>query len=390
MKKIKNINVDQSTMPSTETTRSLAINADVDSEFIIIIIENDTIKYYDFESQSFELGHNNINNNLSVKTKKVNEFFDIVFPSGGGTYTIKIIAGFDTETNESFSKKLISREISKIAANPIVTFTPVTANTNNYATFPTNTSQGSISDTDSFDFNWAITNASSDSHGFGLRVTGGSLGVGDSFWYITTTDTVDGATASSVEVKVDDITNIGVGSIITGVSSGSLSGTPSVSKITGNLLTLSSAQTFADGITLTFKAYGSVNIFKATGAKFNLGTSVVKENALSKSIRAGSSGTTINLNGTYGIAGGNHVILKGLGIDNSSANAVTSVSASSSAGSIVVQNSQSGLTTGAVIAFSGSNQVVDISGNILVETYPLADLSVNLDLDQLITVGAAS
>ena len=113
-----------------------------------------------------------------------------------------------------------------------------------------------------------------------------------------------------------------------------------------------------------------------------------------KNIRSGSSGTTINLNNTHGIAGGNHVTISGIGIDNSSANAVTSVTAdadgSGTDGAIVVQLSQSGLTVGSSISFKGSYPTIDFSSSISINNYPTSNLSVYLDLDRLITVGAAS
>ena len=102
--------------------------------------------------------------------------------------------------------------------------------------------------------------------------------------------------------------------------------------------------------------------------------------------------TTLNLNGTYGIAGGNHVTLSGLGINNATANAVTSVSASSSAGSIVVQTSQSSdlLTVGGILRFDGCHQTINIIGSIKITKYPTANRTIYLDVDKFITVGTAS
>ena len=130
----------------------------------------------------------------------------------------------------------------------------------------------------------------------------------------------------------------------------------------------------------------------AHDADFSFGSSplLLEAEKVTKTIRAGSSGTTINLNGTYGIGGGNVVTLSGLGIDNSSVNAVTSVTASSSAGSVTVQNSQSDLTTSSAITFKGTYQVISITGEITVDRYPTSNLEVYLDIDRIITVGAAS
>ena len=83
--------------------------------------------------------------------------------------------------------------------------------------------------------------------------------------------------------------------------------------------------------------------------------------------------------------------MSGLGIDNSSGQTtVTSVSASSSAGSIVVNNSQSDIAAvGTVLTFSGVHQVINIRGTIKILQYPTANRTINLDLDNLISVGTA-
>lgn len=397
MKKIHSLHIDISDIPAVETVRNISISADVGAKFTMIIIESGTLKYYDFIDKTFEAGHNNINNNLNITMASKRFVHNITFPAGGATYIIKLIANEDTEISGHSNKKIITKSITQIGTDPTVTFTFATANTNNYSTFPTTQKQGSGASHDKFDINWTATNPTNDSYGFGLRFKDAT---DDSFtgadWYCTTTDTVDGAVTSSTTVVVDDLTGIGIGSLVTGVSSGSLSGTPSITGIdtTTKTLTLSSEQTFADGITLTFKAYGAKAIFYATGAKFTFETGTMNFSRYTKNIRSGSSGTTINLNNTHGIAGGNHVTISGIGIDNSSANAVTSVTAdadgSGTDGAIVVQLSQSGLTVGSSISFKGSYPTIDFSSSISINNYPTSNLSVYLDLDRLITVGAAS
>ena len=68
-------------------------------------------------------------------------------------------------------------------------------------------------------------------------------------------------------VVVEETTDVSVGMVITGVSSGSLSGTPSIVSVdtATKTLTISSAQTVADGITLTLTALGSDAINTAVG-----------------------------------------------------------------------------------------------------------------------------
>ena len=71
---------------------------------------------------------------------------------------------------------------------------------------------------------------------------------------VDTTQTVDGATTASTTVTLDSVTGCWVGQTLMSVSSGTLTGTPTITAInsTTKVITLSRPQTFADGITLKF------------------------------------------------------------------------------------------------------------------------------------------
>jgi len=89
-----------------------------------------------------------------------------------------------------------------------------------------------------------------------------------------TTATVNGAVSSFTVVQVDDAstnTLIDVGQTVTGTG---ISGSPTVVSRSGNLITLSTAQTISDGITLTFnEALYKANGFTNMGAD---GTGVIE------------------------------------------------------------------------------------------------------------------
>ena len=392
---INSFDIDVSDMPTAVAIRAFTVTGGVGAKFRIIALQNPSSSsahtlYYDFKDKSFTAGHNDLNNNLTSILTSSTYSNSITFPSGAGEFVIKLMP-IDGTTIQGSTSNIITKSISKASADATVTFTPGTASSDNYTTQPTTTSSGAVKSNARFIFNWDVTNASTDGEGFGLRLTGPSLLIDDSYWYFTTTDTVDGAISSATSVVIDDLTDIGVGSIITGVSAGSLSGTPRVTAIDTDtkILTLDSAQTFSDGITLTFKAYGSGNIKKAIGLDVIFGLyPVVTPTTLTKTVRADVSSTTITLNGTYGVAGGGFVGILGAGIDNSSTNKVVSVSASSSSGSIVVNESQT-LPQGTVITFRGCHQVINFTGIIDIIKYPTANKTIYLDLDKLITVGVS-
>lgn len=202
------------------------------------------------------------------------------------------------------------------------------------------------------------------------------------------TQTVDGAISGATSVVLDDITDLVAGMAITGVSSGSLSGTPYIRSIdtAAKKITFSSAQTFADGITLTIDARGSKLIYKATGAMINVVDIESSENKLSKTVRgAVTSSTTITLDGTYGISKDN--TYAGAGVDNSSSNKVTNVhTPSASVGQIYVESAQT-LLDGTTLYFYGSTRSINTKFRLSVLKYPPVNRTITLLLDNFITPG---
>jgi hypothetical protein len=202
----------------------------------------------------------------------------------------------------------------------------------------------------------------------------------------------------SDKVIVNDLTGIVTGMVLTSVSGNNsfLVGTPKIIAIntSTNEITLSSNQGFFPGVTLNFRAEGSSAIEKATGAILNFDKWVdsfksATNVALTKTVRTTATGTTVELNGTYGISGGGFVSVYGVGFINTSANTVQSVSASSSAGSMVMQVAQT-VRSGTVLTFSGSAEQIKISNKIGVKKYPTSDTNIFLNLDNFITTGVGS
>ena len=398
---INSLNIDTSDMPAAATSRKFTVVGDIGAKFRIIALQNPSSSsthtlYYDFKSGSFESGHNDINNNLNSTLTSTTYDNRINFPAGTGNFVIKLM-----QLNGS-ANNIITKNIAKASANTTVTFTPGTSSSNaaNYATLPTSTSTGAVSSTGKFSFNWDVTNSTTDAKSHGFRLLNENIVIDDSYWYFTTTETVNGAVSSGTSVIVDDLTDISVGSVITGVSSGSLTGEPRVSAIdtATKTLTISSAQTFADGITLTFKAYGANNINKAIGLQLSFDGIKFEGNTVTSTLRDDSDGdyttsTTVRLGATLGISGGGVVRYKGEGVNNSSRNTITSVTpdpdGSDGDGAMVVSLTQT-LRKGAVITFDGCHSIINFKGTINISKYPTTDRTINLDLEKIITLGTAS
>ena len=391
--KINNLNIDVSDMSPDRTIRSFKVNGDVGAEFEIIVLQADTLKYYDFNDRSFALGHNDIHNNLRVKLTSKNYSNNIVFPSGGGDYVIKLIVINETELINP-NKKVITKNISKQATNITMTFQPGSiSNSNTYATLPSSTSTGSTTSTAQINFNWDVINSNVDAYSYGLRPISDTFKEAD--WYFTTTNTVDGAISSSTSVVVDDVTDIGVGTTIIGVSGGdSLSGTPSITAVdtATKTLTLSIAQTFSDGITLTFKAAGVDVIKEAIGLNFTQTNPLVTPETLTTTVRADVSTDTVTLGKTGGISGGLVAKYTGVGVNNSVSNLIKVVTpdpdGTGTDGAMTVEADQE-LERGAVLTIYGSHKTINFTGTININKFPSASRTIYLDLDNLITPGVS-
>ena len=430
--------------------------------------------YYDFNSQVFESGHNDLNNNLIITLAGTSYSDNIIFPSGAGEFVVKLIP---LEGTIIQGEQIITKEISKAGADAVVTFSggSLTTNASIYATLPTITSTGAVEASNSFGFNWDITNSSTDANSHGLRYTGTAesqtININEWFWYFQETDTVnvaspktdtvDGAVSSSTAVTLDTsyaTTNIQVGDfvygsgvtngttvtavnvednvkditlsaamsisdgvtltfvtasvdvvlddvtdLVVGMSIDEATGTnsylvekPRISKINTETKTISisSEQAFADGITLYFRAYGLSYIKDATGLELSFGEISIVPTTLTTTVRANvSSSTSITLRATNGIGGGNFIKYKGLGVDNSSSNLITSVTpdpdGTDGDGVMVVQLAQT-LSAGTVLTFENTYKVINFTGSINITKHTAVNRTIFLDLDKIITPGVAS
>ena len=144
------------------------------SEFIVIVIQDGTLKYYNFENNLFELGHTS-KNNLKITMSNSSSYKHTVdFPSGGGTYVIKVVAEEGTVVKNN--KKIISKNIEKQSSTTTITLKPATVNTDNYSTFATVASTGSVGDGAVLTGSFLVNNASTDVGGHGLKINTDKFG----------------------------------------------------------------------------------------------------------------------------------------------------------------------------------------------------------------------
>ena len=398
--KIYSLRIDTSTVPTTGTSRAFTVKGDVGAGFLLQVV-NGSGNFYNFRTQEFTGGTGgsantfSVQNVLRVKMKSDTYSSSIYLPSSTATtYNVMLMPNPGDDTEIAGSKQVINKTLTQVA-NSTVTFAVATA-TSNYSSSPaatnvTTTGSSASSSSTAVDADYTVTNVSNDSYGFGLRLIRQPI---DTDWYFTTTETVNGTISSATDVVVDDLTDLIAGMYVTGVSSGSLSGTPTILSIdtATKTLTLSAAQSFNDGITLTFQARGEKRISSVLGFGFSFSQlqAKVTDPKVTTTVRGAiSNSTTITVDGTYGISGGSVVTFDGAGVDNSSTNNVNVVTASSSAGQFTCDVNQT-LTDETTLTFTGSSSGVIITADIVIHgQYPTVSREIYLNLDNFITPGVS-
>ena len=397
-------------MPNAVTTRNFVVFGEIGATFTMIALQVGTQKYYNFNSEEFELGHNS-NSNLIVTLNQKKYRNKIVFPEGSGEYVIKLIPSEGTIINSG----IITKSITKLGTNATLTFTLGTNNAVNYATFPTKESSGSIDSTSNISFDWDVNNWNgvADAGSYGLIVTNETTSgipiIPENYWYFTTTEAVAdnpaGDGEDSTTVTVADVTDLGVGTelyyhkgtTVPTNKAGSAVGTTTISAIDTETktITFSQAVAFEDTETMTFRAYGRSAINTAIDTDLQFTSTTLSTTSLTQTVRADSSAsTTITLNDTLGISGGSTIKYKGFNVNNTSNNRVVSVATPdpngvASDGAITVELAQT-LRAGTVLTFGYVYKTVNLTGSITVNKYPTTNRSIYFDIDKIITVGTQS
>ena len=405
--KVNSFEMDLSDLGAGAATRSFTIRADKGATFSINVVQKSSSssvldKFYNWKTNSFT---SDFTTSHTLNVKMISKVFNnsISFPAGNtGDYHITVFSLENSNTIFSPStgaagRKILTKKLTQVTTSNLV-LSPATANGSYYKTFPTTTITSSTTNTEvrNIEFSWEIENADHDTYGFGLRdltesYTGTLTKVPINEWYFETTAVTTDASSSTTKLYFADVTNLTPGMIL--VSGTGLSGTPEIIGINADgSIKVGTNQTIGSGVTITFRAYGpnAISNIESLDTSISLLPSTLTPVTLTKTVRTDPTNQTVNLNGTYGIAGGNHVTVTGLNVNNATTNTVASVSASSTVGSMVMTLDQTGITTGTTLTFTGSSKKINISGAIKVTKQPKANTTIYLNLDNILAVGAAS
>lgn len=415
-KLISSVQVDLRSLSTIQENRNIKITGEEGAEFSINVIKingNSQESYFNFSSKTFTSSFNSENNLIG---KLSSSFFltTINFPadSTGDTYKILIIP----QANSAFQNgsAVYSKDITQ--AGQTTVFLELDEGTevnsalaNYYTSNPPDTaisSTGSTANTKPTNVNasFTVTNANHDTYGFGLKLPNlaNTFSIPDSYFYTAIVKTVNGATTSSTTVELDDVQRLKVGMAI-GYAASSISGSPVITAINGNIVTLSVAQSFSNDEGIQFRAYGPSLIRSAFGYSPNFKNFVAKGRPLTTTVRtnttlpASNTEVTIPVVGTRGIAVGTR--FEGFNVNTAgNNNLIGQVSASESQGSIVISAFAGGatdvvaetVTIGTELNIIGSHKIIDINGTVVISKYPDANFKLMLDLNKFITVGAGS
>tara|TARA_Y100000401_G_scaffold117000_1_gene124271 strand:+ start:3894 stop:5099 length:1206 start_codon:yes stop_codon:yes gene_type:complete len=397
---INSVGVSRGDISKQGETRPLTIYGSNNADFILQIVSSEG-KFYNFTTNAFTETTHTPQNKFSASLNGDTFIKTIKFPSVTSETTYNIIVIPD---HTKGVKTRLTGGVSNISLTQVVdvtlTFGFITSSASNYNATPPAANITTVGSplqkgSTTVSVSKTVTNAATDNNGHGLRLTSFPT---DSSIVFRKDTTLSGTTSSSTILEVASAADLAVGMYL--IVGPNLSGTPQISSISGTKIELTTAQTLnSDGATLTFEARGAKSIYSAIGvgiSSVKLKVEIPSTGEVTSTVRGAiSNSTTITLNGTYGIAGGNFVTYDGAGVDSSTANAVTSVTdrgggnPPTTLGEIVVQKAQT-LSDGTPLTFKGSTTAVNIVGTFDINYFGTSDRTISLDLDKFITVGAAS
>ena len=408
MANINNISILTTDLNAAGENRSLSMQGEVGAQVVIQVVSS-TNKFYNFVTSSFESSFNT-KSKLEVTLTSANFSKLIHFPAGSSVKYFVIVSP-KPYTDTVISGGVYVEEIGSISDSTI-TFALITDNTAKYASDPviantTTTGSPSTSTSKIVNISGTISNATTDSNSQGLFVIGGATLNNNSFQFDTTktiSSNPAGDGVSGARAILSDVTDLVVGMrLIYHKGTTAPSSTTTIQAIDTNLnqVVFSSNVPFENGETMTLRAIGLSLAASAIGASIALNSSSIDPGRpeITTNVRAGGSGTTINVTTTQGIPGGSKARFTGIGVDNSSTNNVNVVTPDPNGtdgdGVITCDLSQS-LTVGTKLTFTSENgkeiltTAATLSAQLTVTQFPQTNKTINIKIDDFITPGTVS
>ena len=429
MKKIKNFIINQLALESKGGTRQYSVVGDPGSVFSVIVTNN-TNKFYNFpeltvvSEDADTVRPNGAFTSTPVKLfkQKINKsgiYKGIIeFPSvtSDDKYTVILQAeeGFKT----FFETKLSSNSIYNAAdiyqyVDTTVTF--ALASTGSAGTYTANppasnyTAVGPSTSANNSIFNKKV-NVSWDVALSSSQFVIARQPVLNDFFF-TTTRTYHSSGDSAIDIELTDISGLSVGMAVSGsgIASNSVikriipgfkdenkstasnhvyvipKAIDSLGQVVENskagTIFISNNSSWSAGDTLTIKGFGSdADAFNST--KFTVSNlAVTLADVVTTTDAAVSNSTTIPITSTDGIKAADTVIMSGIGVTGT-----PHVDAISSGVNITASSAQT-IENGQTVTFKGSSRNATITADIVVQKFGKDNLTITLELDNILTVG---
>jgi len=425
MKEIKTFNFDKTIISGSQTVVNYTVIGDPGSVFSIVITNEDN-NYYNFPENTIVSIEENTSKPAGAFSSTPSKLsFQEIDDTGvyygslhlprvtdDDLYSTIIYAesSFDTVFDKNLSSGLVYlAETIKQIINTSLTFSLSSAGSDStYNDYPSNVVVSGVSTlvskafrNRSFSISWPVTLGSSQ------FVIAKQPVFGD-FYISTTKDTLNAGSGTSLELKNTTGLSVGMVASGTGIASGAtivdiIPGYKDNNKSTaadhvyvvpksvlGNIITdssggtviLSDSSTFVADRTITFKGYGQDAIRSFTGAFVEIkNPKLVIDAVTTTTDAAASDSTTIPLTSTNGIKAADTVIMSGIGVVGT-----PHVDAVSAGVNITASSAQT-IENGQTVTFTGSSRSATITADVVVKTYGDQNLTITLELDNILTVG---
>ena len=325
-------------------------------------------------------------------------------------------ASFNTVFNKSLSNGLVylPSQIDQIIDTSLTFSLSSTANSGDYNTLPSNVVVSGVSSdvqgfvrNRTFSISWPVTLSDDDLVTHFVIAKQPAL---SDFYVSTTKDTLNAGSGTSLELK--DISGLSFAMKVsgTGIASGatildiipgyrdankstaakpvyvipkSISSTNDyITNSTGGTVILSASSTFVADRTITFKGYGTSGSESLNSTLFQIkNPKLVIDPVVTTTDAAVSNSTTIPLTSTKGIKAAETVLMTGIGVTTASPH----VDAVSNGVNVTVSSAQT-IENGQTVTFTGSSRSATITADIVIKKYGKDNLTVTLELDNILTV----
>lgn len=421
MKLINSFNIDTSAMPSGAVIRPYQINGEPSALFTLIV-QDINGNFYNFPENTIVSVEEGIYAPAaafsSTATQLIEKQIDssgvykgsITFPSisSDDYYIITLITGDDTEiSNElSLTKKLyISDKIYKYK-DTTVTLSLLHSNSavvepSNYTRVGKSSTIEKVNVNDRVPISWSFTLSSSNCVIIRQPVI--------SDFEFTTTKTTVTAGTSATELELDSIEGLSVGMDVaaTGIPSSTtitkiVKGYKNTGKSTAatpiydipvttdvdknivpskaGTVTLSNASTLVVDRVVTFTGKGSKHSQRFNNTRFKVENFTLTIDPVVTTLDAAASSTTIPITSTDGIKAAETVIMSAIGVTGTPH--VDTVNA----GVSVVVSAAQNIEDGQTVTFTGSSRAGKITADLQVLEYGNDDITLTLNLDNILTV----